>query len=112
MPGVPYLAPTPPALLPNVLQLAESHLQPLQKEDSFLICCFSKSFFPTDRNFKGTLLHPFPLAEFGALWSVFAAELWVVVFGWKQKLGQEEHRSSCKAARLPLFFQGPPPFTN
>lgn len=84
----------------------------LQKEDSFLICCFSKGFFPTDRNFKGTLLHPFPLAELGALWSVFAAEHWVVVFGWKQKLGQEEHRSSSEAAGLPPFFQGPPPFTN
>ena len=32
----------------------------LQKEDSFLICCCSESFLPTDRNFKGTFFILFP----------------------------------------------------
>lgn len=46
---------------PAVSRVPSPALTPfLQKEDSFLICCCSESFLPTDRNFKGTLLHPFP----------------------------------------------------
>lgn len=64
MPGVPCLVPTPPALFPNHLQLAESHLQPLhdscRKRILFSSVAFPKASFQLTETSKALCFILFP----------------------------------------------------